>query len=103
MDTCFNYSGSGHMYMSSDERRWIDLVHQLALDYPDECIIVKEPEHNHGYIYCKFPQKWLRVKPPKRLTITDEERERRKAFINNVNLSRQNDASRRVSEHDESV
>ena len=51
--------------MSTDEKRWINSLRKLAKNRPNDCIILKQPEDNGGYIYVKFPQKWIRVKPPK--------------------------------------
>ena len=74
MDTVINYCEPGYAYMSSDERRWINAIHKLAAQKPDECIVMCEPEDNHGFIYAKFPQKWVRVKPPKEIVMSDEQR-----------------------------
>ncbi len=60
--------------MSTDERRWINKLRKLAHDRPDECVIVKQPEDNSGFIYAKFPQKWVRVNPPKVVNLTDEQK-----------------------------
>ena len=60
--------------MSSDEIRWIRHLKRLAAERPDECVIIKEPEDNDGFIYCKFPQKWARVKPPKQVVMSDKRR-----------------------------
>lgn len=60
--------------MSTDERRWINKLRKLAHDRPDECVIVKQPEDNGGFIYAKFPQKWVRVNPPKVVNLTDEQK-----------------------------
>ena len=73
-ETCINYCEPGWAYMSSDEARWINRIRKLAAKYPDECIIIKQPGDNGGFIYCKFPQKWARVNPPKQVVLSDEER-----------------------------
>lgn len=74
MDTCINYCEPGFAFMSSDERRWINAIRRLAEKKPDECFILKQPEQNGGFIYAKFPQKWVRVRPPKEMSMTDERR-----------------------------
>lgn len=77
MDTCINYcEDNGWAYMSSDERRWINRIRSLAKQYPDECLILKQPEDNGGFIYSKFPQQWARVNPPRRVNMTDEQRDK---------------------------
>lgn len=74
METCFNWCEQGYCWMSSDERRWINAIHKLAKQRPDECVILKEPELNGGFIYAKFPQKWVRVRPPKEMAPDDPRR-----------------------------
>ena len=68
METCINYCEPGFAYISSDERRWITKVIALANDHPDECIIIKHPQDNDGFIYAKFPQKWARIAPPRHMS-----------------------------------
>ena len=74
IETCINYCEPGWAYMSSNEIRWINRIHKLATERPGECVIIKEPDDNGGHIYCKFPQKWARVQPPRQVVITDEQR-----------------------------
>ena len=75
METCINYCEPGFAFMSTDERKWINAIRKLAEQKPDDCIIIKQPEQNEGFIYAKFPQKWVRVRPPKEIVMTDEKRE----------------------------
>ena len=77
MDTCINYCDPGWAYVSSDERRWISHIRKLADRRPDECVILKEPEENGGFIYAKFPPRWARILPPKEMNLTEEERAKR--------------------------
>ena len=75
METCINYcERDGWAYMSSDEKRWITRIRKLATARPDECIIMKQPEDNGGFIYARFPQKWARVNPPRQVIMTEEQR-----------------------------
>lgn len=74
METCIEYCEHGWAWMSTDERRWINKLRKLAHDRPDECVILKQPEDNGGFIYAKFPQKWVRVNPPKVVNLTDEQK-----------------------------
>lgn len=75
METCINYCEPGYAYMSTDERKWINLLRKFAAQKPDECIIMNQPEDNGGFIYAKFPQKWVRVRPTREVVMTDEKRE----------------------------
>lgn len=74
MDTGFSYCASDWAYMSSDEPRWKNHMRRLAEEHPDEVIIIAEPETNNGYLCAKFPPKWLRIAPPRQITMTDEQR-----------------------------
>jgi len=74
METCIEYCEPGWAWMSTDERRWINKLRKLAKERPDECVILKQPEDNGGFIYAKFPQKWVRVNPPKVVNLTDEQK-----------------------------
>lgn len=85
-ETCYNYCYEQNKnnyvaFFSSNEKKWINKIYALAKQYPDECIIIAEPQNNDGTIYCKLPQKWLAIHIPRKLNLTDEQREaRRKAF-----------------------
>ena len=79
METCFNYCYDRNHndnvgWFSSDEQRWITKIHKLKEQYPDEVIIKAEPEDNDGCIYCKLPQNWLKIQPPRQLS--DEAKQR---------------------------
>ena len=49
-------------------------MRKLAHDEPEQCIIMKQPEDNGGFVYGKFPQQWVRVSPPRKVEMTDEQR-----------------------------
>lgn len=74
MGTCINYCEPDWAYMSSDERRWKNRLIRLAREHPEDCIILKKPEENDGFIYAKFPQRWVRVRPPQTRDMTDEQK-----------------------------
>ena len=74
METCINYCEPGWAYVSSDERRWVSCLRRLAKEHPEECIIMKYPEDNEGFIYGKVPQRWVKISPPRKVNITDERR-----------------------------
>lgn len=67
METCIEYT-DGTAWISSDERKWINRVHKLKADRPDEVQIKREPEDNDGCIYATVPAKWVRVSPPRVLS-----------------------------------
>ena len=75
METCFNYTEKEHGFFSSDERRYITKIHKLAEKYPEQVRIIAEPENNDGCIYAELPTSWLRIQPPVKRNLTDEQRE----------------------------
>ena len=75
METCFNYTEREHGFFSSDERKFITRVRMLKEKYPDEVRIIAEPENNDGCIYCELPTEWFSIRPPRKLNLTDEQRE----------------------------
>lgn len=75
METCFNYTEKEHGYFSSDERKFISKVRKLKEKYPEQVRIISDPEDNDGCIYCELPTEWLRIQPPKKMNLTDEQRE----------------------------
>ena len=75
MDTCFNYCNKEKAYFSSDEWKWINKIHKLKEQYPEEVDILNEPEDNDGSIYCTVPVSWLKIQPKRKVSMSDEERE----------------------------
>ena len=90
METCFNYTEKDHGFFSSDERKFINKVHKLKEQYPDEVRIITEPEENDGCIYCTMPIQWFTIRVPKKRVLTDEQRaelsERMKQIHRNVSV-----------------
>ena len=74
METCFNYCSKEHGYFSSDEKRFINRIRKLKEKYPDQVLILVEPEENNGCIYCQLPSEWLKVSPPVVRNFTEEQR-----------------------------
>ena len=93
METCFNWCEPGWCYFSSDEAIWINRLRKLAEAHPGECVIERQPETNCGIIYGRFPAKWLRVKPPVQLELTDEERAKRAENLRKISEQRRTKAN----------
>ena len=74
METCFNYCGDKGFF-SSDERKFVNKVRKLKEQYPDKVRIIAEPENNDGCIYAELPREWLRIAPPVKRVLTDEQRQ----------------------------
>lgn len=85
METCFNYCDTKRAFFSSDERRWITKIRKLLEEHPDEVKLIASPETNDGCIYVELPAIWLKVQPPRKLEMTEEQREAaRERFKKNV-------------------
>ena len=61
----------------SSERRWINKMIKLSETFPDEVQIKYMPEDNDGVILVHLPKNWLKVSPPKKVNLSEEEREKR--------------------------
>lgn len=85
METCFNYCSKERGFFSSDERKFITKIHKLKEKFPDEVRIIAEPENNNGCIYCELPVEWLKVQPPVKRVLTDEQRAEISARLNRTN------------------
>lgn len=74
-ETATNYcSDTGRMSVTSNERRWINKLRRLAETNPDDVRLVAVPESNDGYICCHVPSGWLKITPPRKMNLTDEQR-----------------------------
>ena len=82
METCINYTDLKVAFISSDELKWINRIHKLKEERPDEVVIIREPEHNDGCIYAKIPPQWVKV-IPKRI-YSEEQIEKFREQMNRV-------------------
>ena len=74
IETVFNYCGvGGDGYFSSTEGKFIRRVMQLKEQYPDQVDIISKPEENGGCVYVKMPRSWLKIAPPRKIELSDEE------------------------------
>jgi len=62
------------MHVSTDDRKWVTRMRKLAEAHPDAVRIIAEPETNGGYFTLDIPKCWLRISPPKKLDLSDEQR-----------------------------
>lgn len=96
VETCFNYCGVSPVdiaFFSSDEQKWINRIHKLKEQHPDEVTIIRQPEVNDGCIYCKLPTSWLRIAPPRKIDMTDERRAEFAARMRTMNARKSNPLS----------
>lgn len=73
-ETSCSYFAGTEMHFSSDERRWINKIRKLQEDYPDQVKIISQPEQNDGCIYCTVPSEWLKIKPPTKRNLSEEQK-----------------------------
>ena len=73
METCCNYTGVT-MFVSTDERWLINRIMRFTEKHPGAVTIIKEPQGNNGCLYCKMPSNWLKITPPVKRELTDEQR-----------------------------
>ena len=93
METAWNsldkeINGQPYASISTDSRHFIAMVNKLKKKYPDEVIIKAEPKTNDGCLYAWLPLDWLTIQKPRKLNLSEEERERRRKLIaerNSVN------------------
>lgn len=88
METCFNYCDKDVAFFSSDERKWINKIHKLKKEHPDEITIIREPEVNDGCIYARVPTFILNLNFPRRVVLTEEQRQERAARLQAIRESR---------------
>ena len=74
METCINWTDD-KAYFSSDEYWWRDRILKLAESHPDDVNILKYPEDNDGCIYATLPKRWVKIKPPRTVDLTEEQLE----------------------------
>lgn len=74
METCCNYTDNKKMYVSTDERRLINRILRFAEQKPDDVTIIKRPEENDGCLYCVVPTSWLKITPPRKHEVTEEQK-----------------------------
>lgn len=74
METCCEYTDKERMYLSTDERRLITRILRFHEKRPDDVTILKRPEENDGCLYCIVPPSWLKITPPVKRELTEEQR-----------------------------
>ena len=76
METCLNYTDNdeGLMYISSDERKFINHILKLHREHPVDVEIICMPDENDGCLYAVVPIKWLKVSPPRVNNMSEEQR-----------------------------
>lgn len=58
----------------SDDRSWRAKLLKLAAENPDEVIVKERPETNDGAVIIKIPVSFVKISPPRRVSMTDDQR-----------------------------
>lgn len=74
METSISYTDHDRAFVSTDEPKWHRALRAYADEYPDQVIIKYHPETNDGNMIATVPVKWIKIKPPKRVNISEEKR-----------------------------
>jgi len=72
-------------YFSTNMKSEIRRMANYANARPDEVTILKEPDTNGGYLVVLVPKTWFSVKPPRKLALTDKQRESLSKRMKNIN------------------
>lgn len=100
METVITYTDET-AYISTDERKTINRLRKLTADHPEQVRVIAEPENNDGCLYMAVPSKWVRISPPRKLELTDEERAEIGNRLSKQRMDREKSA-KEVDEPDES-
>lgn len=67
-------SVDNHATFCSSETKWINKILKLKEAYPDKVDIRYRPEDNDGMIVSHIPKSWIKVSPPRKRNMTEEQR-----------------------------
>ena len=71
-ETAFDYlSCDSYASFSTTETKWIRKIKSLQQSHPNDIQILKESEDG---ILVHIPKSWMKITPPRKMTLTDEQR-----------------------------
>ena len=71
-ETAFDYlSCDHHATFSTTEPKWIRKIKSLQQSHPNDIQIIKESKDG---ILVHIPKSWMKITPPRKMTLTDEQR-----------------------------
>lgn len=70
----FDYNDVRIAWITSNDWNVIRRIRKLAAEHPEEVDIKYQPEENGGFMYGSVPRKWIRIAPPRKVTMTEEEK-----------------------------
>lgn len=84
METSIDYIDYDKAIVSTDEPKWHRRIRAYRQQYPDQVRIKYEPETNDGNMVAEVPVKWIQIRPPRALNLTDEQRVERAEKMRNL-------------------
>lgn len=80
-------TGDDKVTLSLTQEKYRNRIKKLAEQYPDE---VDYMVNSDGSVFAHVPVSWLKISPPRKVELTEEQREERRArFLANIDkLSR---------------
>lgn len=77
-ETCIEYLDvDKYATFCSSERKWINKIYKLKEKYPNEVRIEASEEDNDDMIIASIPKSWMKVSPPKKMNLTEEQKAER--------------------------
>ena len=74
-ETCVEYLDvDKYATFCSSERKWVNKMLNLHDTYPEQVQITEHPDTNGGVIVAHIPKTWLKISPPKKVQLTEEQR-----------------------------
>ena len=78
IEAAINYTNVDNCaYFSSNDTRWIHRIMRLKKYHPDQVDLQQMPDSNGGYIMAGVPKEWFKLTPPKKMNLTDLQRNER--------------------------
>lgn len=72
-------AGENYATLFTSERKWINYIYKLKESHPDEVDI--RHVNNDGSLIAHIPASWMKVKPKKKVVLTEEQIEASKARL----------------------
>lgn len=81
-ETAFDYlSCDAHATFYTSESKWMRKIKSLQQSHPNEITIINESEDG---IMVHIPKSWMKITPPRKMTLTDEQRAAAKQRMENA-------------------
>lgn len=90
------YADEDYYTFYSCEDKWVRRIEKLSADFPDKVKIIRKTDSS---VQCLLPKRFVVVRPARKDTMTEEERERRKCIAaQNLKKAHEKKAQRGASD-----